>query len=209
MKDPFIERLERSFQQPLPGVEAQYRMAHVVRRRQVTPPADVRRAAVLALFYPRQGAWHLVLMERDASNPNDRHGGQISFPGGKFEPADGSLLQTALREAHEEVNAPTEGVRVLGPLTELYIPVSNYLVHPFVAWVDFTPRFVPQESEVKAILEVPFQTFLQPQSRSTVNLRIRPGLVLQNVPCFTLQGKIVWGATAMILSELLEVTERG
>lgn len=205
--DAFIEKLGRALQAPLPGPEAQYRLAHAVRRTSGPPPASARPAAVLALFYPHRHDWRLVLIQRATAHPNDRHGGQISFPGGKVEPEDETLAQAALREAEEEVGAPSDQIRILGRLTELYIPVSNYLVHPFVGYLDHVPRLRRQVSEVDAILEVPFREFEDSSNIRLTDIRISEQIFLREVPYFAVQDKVVWGATAMIISELLEVVK--
>ena len=100
---------------------------------------------------------------------------------------------------------PAQGVNVLGELTELYIPVSNFIVHPFVGYLDFTPEFQPQPEEVRSIVEVPLSLLQDPTSIQTTDLRLAPNLVLKQVPYYNVGGKVVWGATAMMLSELLEV----
>lgn len=208
MDNQLIKALAEGLQQPLPGVKAQYQMAHVVRRQPTPPPADVRRAAVLALFYPSQGDWNLVFIERPLYPGIDRHGGQISFPGGKVEPTDASLQHTALREAEEEIGLAANTVKVLGTLTELYIPVSNFLVHPYVGQVDYQPHFLPDEREVSSIIEVPYAKLQDAAIRQEIDLQLAPNMTLRKVPYFNVEGKVLWGATAMIVSELLAVTER-
>ncbi len=203
--DTLIKELKQKLTDPLPGPDAQYKMAHAVRRSNVPPPENARLAAVLALLYPKQADWHLVLIERVSTNPNDRHSGQISFPGGKHEPEDTSLFQTAIREAEEEVGVSANSIQELGSLTELYIPVSNFLVHPFVGYLDHTPTFKPQVSEVQSIIEVPFDYFFDKANIQFTDLQIRNGLTLRRVPYYNVADKILWGATAMMLSELIEV----
>lgn len=205
MNRDFITELTDKLQQPLPGQEAQYKMAHLARRNAVPPPPNARQAAVLALFFPKNTDWHIVFIERDNSNPNDRHGGQISFPGGKYEEGDESLQYTAIREAHEEVGVHPEKVEIIGELTDLYIPVSNFKVNPFVGFVDYTPTFRPQVEEVSNVLEVPFKLLRDYSIQKTTDLRIANNITLRGVPYFDLFGKVLWGATAMMLSELLEV----
>jgi 8-oxo-dGTP pyrophosphatase MutT (NUDIX family) len=205
MKDVFAHKLKEKLHCPLPGQAAQYKMAHAVRRSEMPPPTDARQAGVLALFYPKDTGWHLVLIERSNTNTRDRHSGQISFPGGKYETGDGSLSATALREAQEEVGISPESVELLGQLTNLYIPVSNFLVNPYVGITCETPRFRPQQEEVQAILEVPFELLRQPETRQEADLTIAQNITLRRVPCYQVFGRAVWGATAMILSELLEV----
>lgn len=205
--DDFIQRLADKLQRPLPGRDVQYKMAHASRLPDFPVPPHARQAAVLALFYPKAAEWHLVFIERDSSNPNDRHGGQISFPGGRYEEGDGTLANTALREAEEEVGISAQKVEILGALTDLYIPVSNFQAHPFVGFTAETPVFVPQVKEVRAILEVPFSLFQQPEIVQTIDLQLAENLILKRVPHFNLFGKVVWGATAMMLNELLALTE--
>ncbi len=210
MDQTLIANISAGLQAPLPGREAQYKMAHAVRRQYPPPPENARIACVMPLLYPREDRWHIVLIERMSSNnKNDRHSGQISFPGGKLEPEDASLLAGALREAEEEVGVHSRDIQVLGPLSDLYIPVSNFLVHPFVGKIDYTPEFIPQPTEVKSILEIPFAHLLDPQNVSQGDLRVTPQMILKRVPYFAFEQHMIWGATAMILSELLEVTTRG
>ena len=207
MKSDFIRHIERQLQKPLPGYDAQAKMAHVSRTAyEGEPPQDAMQAAVLALFFHKNHAWRLALIERESINVNDRHRGQISFPGGRRDDTDTDLSATALREAEEEIGAPTNKVKLLGPLTPLYIPVSNFHVHPFVGILeDISPlAFVPQAGEVKAVLDPTFEDFLNPANRYATNIRIGESLSLPQVPCFDIEGRLVWGATAMILSELLE-----
>ncbi|HRK81049.1 MAG TPA: CoA pyrophosphatase [Saprospiraceae bacterium] len=202
----FIQSLKEALKQPLPGREAQFRMAHVGRRAYMEAPADARKAGVLVLLFPEKDDWHVALMERSSHNPNDRHGGQISFPGGSFDPEnDPSLLHTALREAHEEMGIEPKEAEVLGALTDLYIPVSNFHVFPFVACLRAAPVFVPQEEEVSAILTAPISFFTDEKSIQITELVLGGNFVLKDVPCFMVEGRVMWGATAMIMSELTAV----
>jgi 8-oxo-dGTP pyrophosphatase MutT (NUDIX family) len=206
MYDP-ISILGERLLAPLPGRAAQYRMAHAVRQSPEPPPADAREAGVMALFFPRNDEWQLTLIQRTSHNPQDRHGGQIGFPGGKREEQDPDLSYTALRETEEEVGVRAADIQLLGQLSELYIPVSNFLVYPFVGYVDYTPEFRPQPSEVAQVLHVPFKDVVNPDHRQLTDIRIAPQLILRDVPHFALNGHVVWGATAMMISELLAVVE--
>jgi 8-oxo-dGTP pyrophosphatase MutT (NUDIX family) len=163
-------------------------------------PGQPRQGGVLILLYEKMGQTHLVLTRR--RDDLQSHAGQVSFPGGRRE--DGESLQTtALRETFEEVGIlPTE-LALLGRLSSLYIPPSDYEVHPFVAWyTNGRPTFIPQESEVAEILEVPLSHLLDPATRLEEPWEIR-GFQL-NVPFYLVTGHKVWGATAMMLSEFLE-----
>lgn len=198
-------QLQQKLAQPLPGSFAQFKMAHVGRSKAPAIPGHAKQAGVLALFYPKAGDWHLVFIERNTSNTRDRHKGQISFPGGKYEDTDLDLAYTALRETAEEVGVNRENVSILGKLTHLYIPVSNFLVHPFVGITNSRPHFVPQAKEVKDIIEVPYHWFFIPEVTTIGSLQLSTQLVLPRVPQFNIAGRIIWGATAMILSELKEI----
>lgn len=208
MLQNFISELEKKFQIPLPGRDAQLRMAHVTRRLYVEAPTGARQAAVLATLFQKEDHWHVVLIERNA-NDRDHHAGQISFPGGKAEPDDSSLLITALRETEEEIGIPRQNVKILGSLTDMYIPVSNFQVHPFVGYLDHPPVYRLQEEEVSGVLEVPLDIFHQKDLRKTTDIPVSKQLTLKNVPYFDIHGKILWGATAMIMNELVELMQTG
>jgi 8-oxo-dGTP pyrophosphatase MutT (NUDIX family) len=207
MNDPFIEKVKTRFINPLPGRAAQSKMAPRIVR-EFTPATNARIACVLALLYPKNDAWNIVLIERMHSDyKNDRHSGQISFPGGGYEDSDGLLARAALREAEEEVGVFSKDISIIGQLSDMYIPVSNFLVHPFVGYMDYAPTFVPQPSEVKDILEVPIPKLQDPSTIQATDIKISTGMVLKDVPYYDLNGHIVWGATAMMLSEFLEVVD--
>jgi 8-oxo-dGTP pyrophosphatase MutT (NUDIX family) len=123
MTDTFIEKFLERYKQGLPGREHQLKMAAISRQLIPAPsdaPATAKVAAVMILLFPKAGEWHVLLTERTNSNANDKHGGQISFPGGKFEPTDESLEACALRETHEEVGIAPEYITVIGAMTPLY-----------------------------------------------------------------------------------------
>ncbi len=201
-----INQLKQQLNKPLPGRSAQYKMAHAVRLNYPPPPANARIACTLTLLYPKAESWHLLLIQRmSTNNPNDRHSGQISFPGGGIEQVDQTLAATALRETNEEVGVKSEDIELLGKLTELYIPVSNFLVHPFVGKIDYAPQFIPQPSEVKSIIETPLELLRQPQTIKKKDLKVSDTITLKGVPYYDVQGHVVWGATAMMLSEFLDI----
>lgn len=203
----FVNALEKKMKQGLPGRNAQLQMAPSVRKHYMEAPDTASTASVLALFYPKDGQNHVVLIERQTKK-NDRHGGQISLPGGKTEAEDSGHDQTALREAEEEVGVISKDIEIIGSLTELYIPVSNFKVFPFVGFMDYRPDFVPQISEVKSILEVPFDDFLHQSARKTMDMQVSQHVTMRSVPYFDVQGRVVWGATAMIMSELISIANQ-
>jgi 8-oxo-dGTP pyrophosphatase MutT (NUDIX family) len=200
-----IQQIRKSMDKGLPGIEAQYRMAPPARRRAFLPNHKSREAAVLLTLYPKMNEWHVVFIERASAIGHDRHRGQISLPGGKRDFEDGSFEETALREAKEEVGINAADVRVIGPLSELFIPVSDFHVFPYVGYLDYTPSFTPQVEEVADILEVPLNHFENENIRKTMYMELSSGLSLPDVPYFDLNGQILWGATAMIMNEFLEL----
>ncbi len=200
-----IDIIQEKFSEPLPGRAAQYRMAHVGRDYPTPDFSNARKAAVVILLYPNHAKeTQLVLIQR-MFHPKDRHAGQISLPGGKLEASDPSPQAAALRELNEELGVPTNTVTVLGQLSDLHISVSNFLVYPFLAMVKERPDFIPQPSEVHAILETPLKLFLEKSMRRKKDLKLPNGMVLKEVPYFDIQGHTLWGATAMILNELSEL----
>ncbi len=200
-----IDTIQEKFSGPLPGRAAQYRMAHVGRDYPSPNIGEARKAAVVILLYPNaKKETQLVLIQR-MFHPKDRHSGQISLPGGKLETSDPSPKAAALRELEEELGVPTGDVAILGQLSDLHISVSNFLVYPFLGVTNKRPEFIPQPTEVHAILETPLKVFLEKSMRQKKNLKLPNGIVLKNVPYFNIQGHTVWGATAMILNEFSEL----
>lgn len=186
----------------LPGEAAQLKMAPTFRGdfpEQLKPVP----AAVLILLYPFKGETHLVFMKRNEYE--GPHSGQVSFPGGAWEAVDKSLEQTALRECREELG-DQEGIEVLGSLTPLHIPVSNFLVSPFVGWMEHTPKFFPDPAEVQYVIEVSLRKLLDPAIRESETLYHHKHPV--EAPYFRVGSDKIWGATAMILSEFLDLASR-
>jgi 8-oxo-dGTP pyrophosphatase MutT (NUDIX family) len=191
----------------LPGVESQHKLAPSLRINELDA-IDINtkkpnKAGVMAVFYPNnKGITHLVLILRKTYK--GVHSNQVGFPGGRVENYDRNLMQTALRETEEEVGIPQAEVRVLKKLTKLYIPPSNFWVHPYIGLIDRTPELIRQESEVEKILEVDLEDFLDEKNLISQELSTSYAKNIQ-VPAFSLNGHIVWGATAMMLSELKDL----
>ena len=198
-----LDRLRRRlYEHPLPGRSAQQEMAPKLRGEYGDPPADARRAAILALLYPVEAKLHLLYIQR-TSPANDRHAGQIGFPGGSVESTDTSTEATALRETEEEVGVSRTEVEVLGALTPLYIPVSNFLVDPYVGLLRERPTLIPQTSEVARTLEVPLSGLLEKSARRTGTRLLSSGLKLPDTPYWAVGEEEIWGATAMMTAELI------
>ncbi len=213
----FIAKLHNALTGSLPGTEAQHKMAPLGHRQPVGPPDDVRQSAVLALLHQREigGLISDTLSLVFTLRPNSlrHHAGQISFPGGGAEPHDNSLARTALRETSEELGIPTSPVRILGELTPLYIAPSHNLVQPYVGWMPRLPPLDPDPVEVSKVFTIRLAYLLDPLYLGSHTWH-RNGESL-TAPCYevpaideygTNDSKIhIWGATAMILSELLAI----
>jgi 8-oxo-dGTP pyrophosphatase MutT (NUDIX family) len=198
-----IDQLELLLSQNLPGWEAQRMMSPVNSERYRLNNTSSKKAAVLALLYPNSdNNLDIVYIKRPSNNPNDRHGGQISFPGGQAEIQDRHAEDTALRETMEEIGIHKNQVKILGALSPLYVFVSNFLVQPYVGFTPQIPEFSVQQSEVDYVITESLQNLMHPQSIQSKDLLIR-GMKMSNVPYYNVKGETLWGATAMITAELL------
>jgi 8-oxo-dGTP pyrophosphatase MutT (NUDIX family) len=201
----FLQYLPKIQQQQLPAATAQLKMAPAGRREAMQPEAylanNPRKSAVMMLVYAKNDTAHLVLTKRN-TYPGI-HSSQISFPGGKAEPEDTSLIATALRETYEEIGINPNEIEVVMPFSEIYIPLSNFLVMPFLGIATKNLSFVPDPKEVAAILELPLDVFLDDSIVINTEMSTSYGEKMM-VPAFRFQDHVVWGATAMILSELKE-----
>lgn len=160
-----------------------------------------KKAAVMMLFYPKASQTYLALILR--TSYNGVHSSQIAFPGGKVEKNDASLKQTALRETHEEIGIHPSSINVIRSFTEVYIPPSNFMVYPFLGYSKSELEFVLQEDEVAGLVEFPFADFID--DKIIVNTTMKTSYAGSiEVPGFQVQEHFVWGATAMMLSELKE-----
>ena len=197
-----------SLERPLPGWDAQRLMMNYNRPKpedidQFDP--DARKGAVLALLYPKDGEPHILLTLRHVYK--GIHSGQVSFPGGSAEAGDQTLWGTALREAEEETGLDPDGVHLLRELTKVYIPPSRFLVTPFLAYCDTPPEMRADPFEVQRIIEAPFRFFTDTKNRLEKLMTIAGYNKEISVKYFDVDGETVWGATAMILSEIVTLAE--
>lgn len=194
----------------LPGEEIQLKMAPMERlaemKRLAINKTEVNKAGVMVLFYPSlDDHTRFVLILRKTYR--GVHSGQVGFPGGRYEPEDVDLLKTALRETEEEVGVPQSSITVIKQLTQMYIPPSNFLVHPYIGFTEVNPTFVLQPDEVEDIIEVDINHFLD--DSIIISKKITTSYAVDiDVPAFQINGHVVWGATAMILSEVRHLIDR-
>jgi len=206
--DEFIKELKEKFKLPLPGNEAQLRMApdlRLVMPIDTSHQTNAKQSSVLILLFPNQEDICTVLMKRQ--DYEGVHSGQISFPGGKFEMSDVTFENNALREAHEEIGIDISKIKVIGELTSLFIPRSNFLVHPIVAYTKSFPDFNIDKNEVNELIISDLNFFLN-KKNIFEKVFYTNNKIPVTAPYFNLKGHHVWGATAMILSEFVEIISK-
>lgn len=189
---------ERSFREEISTLDYQNRLNALKENK------NPKLSAVLILFYNKEGEWHFPLMRRSDYGP---HKGQISLPGGKKENADRNLEETAIRETHEELGVEQENIKIVGQLTDVYIPPSKFLVSPYVGIFQKSDIvFTPSVDEVKELIEVPLSELLTEKNFQLGSVAVGPNLKVKT-KYFVLQEHIVWGATAIILNELKQIIQ--
>ncbi|MCC5945289.1 MAG: CoA pyrophosphatase [Bernardetiaceae bacterium] len=170
---------------------------------------QTRIAAVLLLLYRHKDAWFFPTILRPQSNNIQKHGGQIALPGGGIEPEDKEdLITTALREAHEEIGVTVPRSRVIGKLSPLYIPPSDTIVTPVVAYLSQKPLYKLDYDEVDKVFDIPLNTLFIEENKKITNMRL-PNDILLEVPYFDVMPKphLLWGATAMMLNEFVSLVK--
>lgn len=201
----FIKYVPKIEKEKLLAADAHAKMAPLERisflKEENYADKNPRQAAVLMLFYPKNGVTHLALIVRN-TYPGV-HSSQIGFPGGKVELEDKDLSETALRETHEEVGVSPDKVQIIKPFSTIYIPPSNFLVSPFMGISHQELTFIPDLDEVKRVLEFPLSLFLDENTITKVKMSTSYAKDIE-VPAFMVEKYVVWGATAMMMSELKE-----
>lgn len=201
----FLQYVPYLAEADLPAMAAHLKMAPMERIENLKVKVankNARKAAVMMLLYPKNGLTHLVLIVRNSYE--GVHSGQIAFPGGKYEAQDVDFTRTALRETHEEVGIHPDKMKIIKPFTPMYIPPSNFMVYPYFAICTEEICFVPDVNEVARVIELPLSVFLNDDIIISAKLSTSYANDI-NVPAFEIEGQVVWGATAMMLSELKEV----
>jgi len=204
MIDKLKPKLVTRLNQKLPGFNAFSKLSPIPVRDYKHPDNEYRSAGVISLIYPKDGQAHLLFMKRTSKYPQDKHAGQISFPGGKKDPTDLDMVACAVRECWEEVGVAKESYKILGSLSQLYVSVSNFLIYPYLAIADNPLNFNIETEEVSELIEYPLAELLDYKLLSTTEIMVR-GYKMKNVPYFDLQGEVLWGATSMITSEIIQL----
>jgi len=204
--DLFIGDFIKEFKKGLPGFEAQQKMSPSLRdhSNKENDPNLARDSSVLILFYQKGDQLFFPLIKRSIGDI--RHSGQISLPGGKFELSDKNLVDTAIRETEEELGLLGDKIHIIGPITGLYIPVSNFQVQPIVAYYDGLPNFKADPFEVNQIIETNISELFKVDNKHEEILH-KNGFEIK-APYYNVKGHKLWGATAMIISELEELLKR-
>ncbi|RKD86160.1 NUDIX hydrolase [Mangrovibacterium diazotrophicum] len=202
MHDFSPENIARLLRAGLPGKKSHLKMIPPGRELAVSESEtdQVRNSSVLLLLFQHEGKLHTCLTKRATGMKN--HPGQISLPGGRIEEGEKPEV-TALREAQEEVGIDPADVLLLGRLSDLYVQVSRFKIFPFVGWLDYKPEFQINVAEAEKVILFPIQEFFEEKRLKYFPVQTSTGLL--DVPCFQFDGEIIWGATAMILSEFLDV----
>jgi len=208
--EEFLKSVSKIKNIPLPAEVSHFKMVPPFRqellKKQKEAIKKAKHAGVLSLFYPDEDMeTKFVLILRKTYK--GVHSAQVAFPGGKLEAKDASLRDTALRETFEEVGVPIDTVQIVRSISQVYIPPSNFYVHPFIGFTQNTPQFIKQDDEVEALIEIDLEHFLDEQSLISKKVKTSYSIEVE-VPAFKLNDYVVWGATAMMLSEIKDLLKQ-
>ncbi|MCH7401959.1 NUDIX hydrolase [Belliella kenyensis] len=206
--DLVIERVQKMMKNPLPGKMGQLMMSPKPvdeSRFGSLVPDNVRKGAVLILFYPDDNQAFVPFIKRPSYD--GPHGGQVALPGGKQDETDSDLSFTALREAEEEIGVNAANVELIGNLSDLFIPPSNFLVRPYIGFTTEKPNFIPDPYEVERIIPCQVNHLIDKEIRKEGEVVVKGNFKLQ-APYFDIDSEMVWGATAMMLGEFMFLWEK-
>ncbi|MDB4274070.1 CoA pyrophosphatase [Algibacter sp.] len=208
--EEFLKSVSKIKNIPLPAEVSHFKMVPPFRqellKKQKEAIKKAKHAGVLSLFYPDEDMeTKFVLILRKTYK--GVHSAQVAFPGGKLEAQDASLRDTALRETFEEVGVPIDTVQIVRSISQVYIPPSNFYVQPFIGFTQTTPQFIKQDDEVEALIEIDLEHFLDEQSLISKKVKTSYSIEVE-VPAFKLNDYVVWGATAMMLSEIKDLLKQ-
>lgn len=202
-KQELIHKLSK----PLPGIRSHLKMAPQHRAEQLVNYHEgikhAKKSAVLMLFYNESDESKMIFIRR--SNYVGIHAGQIAFPGGRYEDEDKNVQTTALREIHEEIGISEEKIEIVGRLSDMYVPPSNFLISVFVGYLNEKPTYKIDEREVDEVIEVPFSDFFKPGLIKEKEFFVSSSNTSARAPYFDVSNAEIWGASAMVISEFLDV----
>jgi 8-oxo-dGTP pyrophosphatase MutT (NUDIX family) len=194
-----------ALQEELPGREAHKKMMPFSHSLNASPSSDsVKQSAVLLLIYPTKDELHFCLTQRNSQLKY--HPGQISLPGGQCEKFETNPKETALRETEEEIGVDRKQICILGQLSKLYIPVSNFNITPYLGWASKKPKFTINTNEVEQLISLPLHSIFENRYKTQQKVVLPSGEY--EVPCYNIEGHIIWGATSMMISELEELLRK-
>lgn len=200
-----IKDIKKALTQTLPGWNAQKLMSPYPTTEYRRTPNDAKHASVMILLYPdKNEKLNTYYIKRTSKNPNDKHAGQISFPGGQKDKTDKDFIETALRETEEELGIDSSKIEILGHLTPLFVFASHFHVQPVVGYINFEPSLILQESEVEYPISIALEKLVLPETMNNKDYKIKT-FVIKNMPYYNLNGEVLWGATAMMTSELVSI----
>jgi 8-oxo-dGTP pyrophosphatase MutT (NUDIX family) len=199
--------LKHKLSRPLPGVAAHLKMAPENRVHDLINNNDnvlnARKSAVLILFFHDDDILKMIVIRRSVYV--GIHSGQIAFPGGRYEEEDKDVRTTALREIEEEIGIPEDKIEILGQLSDIYVPPSNFMISVFVGYLAERPEYKIQEREVDEVIEIPFDDFLKPDLIKEKDFYVGSLRAAKKAPYFDVTNAEIWGASAMVVSELLDL----
>jgi 8-oxo-dGTP pyrophosphatase MutT (NUDIX family) len=207
ISDSFIDQLQKHLNKTLPAMESQYKMAGSYRPVVSIEEAiekQAKTAGILILVTKMDEDFHFLMIQR--TTYDGAHSGQMAFPGGKKEPQDASILDTAIRECYEEIGIHVSKSDILGALTPLFIPVSHFVVYPFLAYIDSPLQLIKDTTEVEEIYLFNIQDFFKSENIQDFSFQMQNQMM--TVPSYQFQGQTVWGASAMILSEWFDIIQK-
>jgi len=204
--DQILDLLKNALREPLPGEKAHSQMAptgRVVNYNLIPDKETYRKSAVSIILYPSDNSLKCLMIKRP--DYDGVHGGQMSFPGGKMDETDEDELFTAIRETHEEIGLQIATDHLLGEMSSVYIPVSKFKVHPFLFFYPENPVLIADPREVDEIFHFELELLSDISTITTTEIIQQGRKILSNVPCYRFHDKTIWGASALMLSELQEL----
>ena len=199
--------LKQKFQLPLPGVSSHLKMAPASRAqdliRNKENALNAQRSAVLILFFQDDDVIKMIVIRR--SEYVGIHSGQIAFPGGRYEEDDLDVSTTALREIQEEIGIDEDKIEIIGRLTDIYVPPSNFIISVFVGYLDEKPQYKIDKREVAEVIEIPIDDFYKSDVIKQKDFYVNSIIAASNAPYFDVTNAEIWGASAMVISEMLDL----